>query len=209
MSQARRYILQTLSEAEQAAFEERLFADASVLEELEIEETELLDLYVAGHLSAVERRAWESYAAARPGLKQREWFARALARRTTPTAQSWWKSAALAATLLVGIWWVGSAGRPATEGPLAVVLTPGVLRATEAAQLVQIGPAVKELSVDFKNPEAVRGRIRDIDTGKLVWEGALRNGVGRMPAFGAGDFVATLENAAGEEIADYAFRVTR
>jgi anti-sigma-K factor RskA len=209
VSQARRYILQTLSASEQEAFEERLFQDAAVLAELEAEETELLDLYVAGQLREAERQAWESYAAARPGIKHRERFARALASRMTPPAHSWWKAAALAATLLIGFWWVATVGRPPAEAPLAVVLTSGIVRGSEAAQLIQIGATVKELSVDFKNLEAVRGRIREVDTGKVVWEGPVRNGVSRMATLGVGDFVATLENATGEEIADYSFRVTR
>jgi anti-sigma factor RsiW len=202
VSEIRRYLLGQLSEAEREAVEARLFGDAEFLELVEAEEEELLDLYVAGRLTAAERAGWESYRAARPDLVRREGFARALRRRFARGVMWWRWAAAVAALLVVGWLWL----QPERGTVMAVALTAGTLRGTDTAQVVRIGPGVKELALEFGNREAVRWKLRPVDGGEVA-TGELQSGVARVPRLGPGDYVATVSDAQGEELADYVFRV--
>ncbi len=202
MSEIRRYLLGQLDEREREAVEARLFAEAEFLELVEAEEEELLDQYVAGRLTAEERKAWESYRAARRDLVRREPFARALRKRLRRGVEWWRWAAAVAALLVAGWFWF----QPARENVMAVALTAGTLRGSEAAQVVRIAPGVTGLAVDFGNREAVRWQLRAVDGGQVA-AGELRGGVARVPLLPPGDYVATVSDARGEELADYVFRV--
>jgi hypothetical protein len=202
VSEIRRYLLGQLDAAEREAVEARLFGDAEFLELVEAEEEELIDQYVAGRLTAEERQAWESYRAARPDLVRREPFARALRQRQR-RGVTWWRwVAAVAALVVLGWFWM----QPPRETILAVTLTAGTLRGSENAQVVRIGAAVTALAVDFGNREAVRWQLRAVDGGPVA-AGELRDGVARLPRLAPGDYVATVADAKGEELADYVFRV--
>lgn len=61
MGMMRRYLLGALPEAEQAALEERFFADAAALEEIWATEHQLVDDYVRGRLGRAEREQFEQY----------------------------------------------------------------------------------------------------------------------------------------------------
>lgn len=190
--------------------EERLFGEAGYLEQMGAEEDELIDAYVAGRLRGAEKRGWEAYREARPEVVRREAFARALRERfrgEEVRGVAWWRWAAVMAVLVMGVFW---GTRP--EGGVVtqdVRLTAGTLRSSEGAQVVRVREGVGELRVDFGNVEAVRGRVRGVDTGREVWAGALERGVGRMAVPGTGDYVATVMDGKGEELADYTFRVER
>jgi anti-sigma factor RsiW len=202
VSEIRRYLLGQLDAAEREAVEARLFGDTEFLELVEAEEEELLDQYVAGRLTAKERQAWESYRAVRPDLMRREPFARALRQRLR-RGVAWWRwVAAVAALVVVGWFWM----QPPRETILAVTLTAGTLRGSENAQVVRIGGAVTALAVNFGNREAVRWQLRAVDGGPVA-AGELRDGVARVPRLAPGDYVATVADAKGEELADYVFRV--
>ena len=205
MSEIRRYLLGQLGEREKEAVEARLFGDGQYLELVEAEEEELIDAYVAGRLGSGERRAWEAYRKARPEVARREEFARALRGRFGRAKRPllWWRWAAAVAVLVIGVF----LGWP--EPGMDVKLEAGTLRGAETAQVVRIGSGVKKLRVDFGNGGAVRGRIRMVDTGQDVWTGELAKGVGVVPALAAGDYVGTVMDEAGEELADYGFRVER
>lgn len=57
----RRYLLGTVDEDRRTQVEERILSEPSVYEELLVVEEELIDQYVAGHLSAVEQRQFEGH----------------------------------------------------------------------------------------------------------------------------------------------------
>jgi TonB family protein len=60
-SQTRKYLLGQLSEEQQSRVEECLFTDAEFLEEVELAEDDLIEAYVCGKLSSVERRQFETH----------------------------------------------------------------------------------------------------------------------------------------------------
>ena len=57
----REFLLGTLDRDHKTQFEERILTEPSVYEELLIDEEELIDQYVTGELSAVEREQFESH----------------------------------------------------------------------------------------------------------------------------------------------------
>ena len=70
------YLQGTLSDEERSRLEERYFSDDAEFEEIEIAEEELIDRYVRGELSEVERNQFETTLAASPRLTERVEFAR-------------------------------------------------------------------------------------------------------------------------------------
>jgi anti-sigma-K factor RskA len=205
VSEIRRYLLGQLGDRDREAVEERLFADDTFALLVEAEEDELIDAYVSGRLRSGERRAWEAYREARPDVVRREAFARALQKRFEVGRRPviGWQIAAAAAVLLIGLF----VGLP--ERGMDVRLEAGTLRGSEAAQVVRIGSGVKKLRVNFGNGTAVRGTIVAVDTGRAVWSGPIVKGVAEVPALAAGDYVGTVMDEKGEELADYGFRVER
>ena len=57
----RNYLLGTLAEDRQTQFEERILSEPSVYEELLVTEEELIEQYVAGDLSEIEQRQFETH----------------------------------------------------------------------------------------------------------------------------------------------------
>src|SRR5215467_15912543 len=55
-----RYLLGQLPEAEQEAFEERLFSDEDCVDQLSVVEMELIDDYLQGRMSATRRKEFEN-----------------------------------------------------------------------------------------------------------------------------------------------------
>lgn len=207
VDEIRRYLLGQLGEGDRTAMEERLFLEAGGLEQVEAVEDELIDAYLAGELRGAEKRAWEAYREARPEVARREVFAGALRerfRRESPGFR--WQWVAAFAVLVMGLFW---GMRPEQIVHQDVRLTAGTLRGAEGPQVVRVGAGVTELLVDFGNSEAVRVRVRGVDSGREAWAGAVERGGAKMPVFAAGDYVATVMDRAGEELADYSFRVER
>jgi hypothetical protein len=76
-----RYLLGELSEQEQAALEERYFSDPQVFNEVLKVESELVDAYARGQLSAEMRERFEQSYLKHPARRNRVEFARALTTR--------------------------------------------------------------------------------------------------------------------------------
>lgn len=77
----RRYVLGELSDDERVAIEQRYFSDQHVFDQLVRIETELVDDYVRGRLSATNRSSFERSYLQNPDRVQRVKFAAALATR--------------------------------------------------------------------------------------------------------------------------------
>jgi hypothetical protein len=102
------YLLGNLPEEEQVRIEDRAFSDREYLEDIQVVESDLIDAYARGELSARERQQFESRFLASRERQQKVEFARALAKvasdltvtheevageanRARPTSP-WWKS---------------------------------------------------------------------------------------------------------------------
>jgi hypothetical protein len=85
----RRYLLGDLPEEGRARLEDRYSADAEVFEELLATENDLIDSYVRGELTEVERQQFEAEYFKSPQRRERVEFARALslATQTNPVQQ--------------------------------------------------------------------------------------------------------------------------
>lgn len=100
--EAKRYFFGELSEAEQAALEERFFMDAEFSEWLDEAETDLIDSYVRGELSATEKMKFEekflvserrrARVKAASALFENEKLAQTVAASSTATKISFWES---------------------------------------------------------------------------------------------------------------------
>ncbi|HWQ31588.1 MAG TPA: hypothetical protein VNQ79_01800 [Blastocatellia bacterium] len=77
-----RYLLGEMSEAEQSAFEKDYLTDDQVFAELQMIETELIDLYVREELNAADSARFEQHYLNSPERRQRVEFARALQKTT-------------------------------------------------------------------------------------------------------------------------------
>lgn len=161
----RPYLLGLIQQNEQPQIEERLLTDNEFYEELLIAEDELIDEYLAGKLSASDRRNFEAHFLITPEREQKVRFGRALkkyaadkARQSAPTPQ-WWSypaaflssrktaaSLAFAAAVLllvVGISWL-AVKNPSQQMPgggasariVTAVLTPGIAR--EGGEITRI-----------------------------------------------------------------------
>lgn len=222
----REYLLGGSPEPRRTEIEERLFTDKAFLDQVEATEDELMDDYASGALSKRERLAWEAYMASHPDSRARLDFSRAAQARFArqPPAHAawgtwwWWIAAPAFAVLLWMV--VPRPGKvPASPPPvmmaaITVPLRPGIARsAAEAAQVVALPAGPVLLRLDFQNAgdTAVRAEIREVG-GAAIWSGPLAKGIaevdGKLFRDGA-DYVATLSDASGEELADYGFRVSR
>lgn len=81
-----RYLLGELSEAEQAALEERYFADPRLFDEVTDAENALVDDYARDRLAPETRRRFEQHYLAHPQRRERAKFAEALATRLDQAA---------------------------------------------------------------------------------------------------------------------------
>jgi hypothetical protein len=75
-----RYLLGDLPEETQVRIEDRAFSDPAYLQAIEAVEADLIDDYVHGHLTAVERRQFEDRFLASPERRKKVEFSKALAR---------------------------------------------------------------------------------------------------------------------------------
>jgi hypothetical protein len=74
----RKYLLGSISQAEQEKLEERLMTEDDVFTQVLVHEDELIEEYLGGSLSALEREAFERHFLAAPERRQKLGFARAL-----------------------------------------------------------------------------------------------------------------------------------
>lgn len=216
-SQLRQYLLGALDETSRVAMEDRLFKDPALLELAEAVETDLMDEAAAGTLTPVDRAAWERYLAAHPESQRRLAFARTLRARQranlhvfVPRRHWYAAEAVLAAALAIAFWNV----RPMEEAVVhTAALSPGTFRSTDEGHTVRIPPEATVVRIEWRGPQtgAVKIVVRSGNNCEPVWTGAIQSGRSDLPAgaLPAGDYEATTLNAAGEETADYTFRVTR
>lgn len=228
----RRFLLGELPEEEREAIERGFFPDAQLFELLKCVEDELIDEYARGVLKGDERKRWEEVLCADGQARFRVRFAGVLSRRLGP-GTSWvsrWQSwpvmvrilapVAVAVLLLIGFVSfrnkqsgkeVVTGDRKAPEAVFAFALAPGTVRGAEGQQVVVVPPSAGVLRITFQSAgEASTVEIRNVDSGaKASFD--LRGGVVEAEAgrFAAGDYVATLFNDLGEELADYSFRIRR
>jgi hypothetical protein len=115
----RQYLLGQLTDDSQQKIEERLLTEADFFEELEVQEDELIDEYLAGKLTIEEQGWFEKHFLATTERDQKLRFARALNRyvtasahqdisRTVPFSSSFWNNQnwalrAIAAVVVIGI----------------------------------------------------------------------------------------------------------
>lgn len=93
-----RYLLGELPDREQETLEQRFFVDSDTFNQVESAEEDLIDLYVAGRLSARDHARFESYyLAGNEDRKRKVQFARSLrryvsARPPQPEREPWWRA---------------------------------------------------------------------------------------------------------------------
>jgi hypothetical protein len=157
LEELRLWLLGLLPEQESRSFEERLITDSELYEEVFIAEEELIDDYIAGRLSADERKAFESYFMNSPERQEQFRIANALrvyigdakvtkVNRRWPFAAMSLAAAAVVVAALVWIW-PGSTGKSYN-----VVLTPGgpTREGGIAQQQITIPPDTDTLELDLK-----------------------------------------------------------
>jgi hypothetical protein len=160
----RPYLLGLIQQNDQPQIEERLLVDNEFYEELLIAEDELIDEYLAGDLSLLERRNFEEHFLQTPEREQKVRFGRALKKYTADKARQkvltrqWWSypaaflssrnavaSLALATAALVfvvGVWLAAknpaqqTPAGPATASIVTAVLIPGASR--EGGEITRI-----------------------------------------------------------------------
>jgi hypothetical protein len=84
----RQYLLDELSEEEQAKVQDRLLCDRQFFDRLVVEENELMDDYLRGALTRQREEKFESYFLASPERRQKLRFAKALKKRISEEALS-------------------------------------------------------------------------------------------------------------------------
>lgn len=135
------YLLGDLSEQEKVRLEQQYFDDDDFFEQLLVVEGDLIDGYVRGELSGLERERFETHVLASPRQRQRVEIARALVEYATesPVAASpaeerrkpvvWWRS------LLDGLGAKNRAMAPAFAAAVLVILVGGWLFVIETVRL--------------------------------------------------------------------------
>lgn len=160
LEELRLWLLGLLPEQESRSFEERLITDSELYEEVFIVEEELIDDYIAGRLSAGERKAFESYFMNSPERQEQFRIANALRvyigdakvteeKRRWPFATISLVAAAVVIAALVGIVPMFQSG---TAKPYNVVLTPGgqTREGGTEQQRITIPPDADTLELDLK-----------------------------------------------------------
>jgi len=157
LGELRLWLLGLLPEQESRSFEERLITDSELYEELFIVEEELIDDYIAGRLSADERKAFESYFMNSPERQEQFRIANALRvyigdAKVTDVKRRWpfaAMSLAAAAVVIAALVWIG----PGSTGKsYNAVLTPGgpTREGGTEQQQITIPPDTDTLELDLK-----------------------------------------------------------
>ena len=164
LEEVRLWLLGLLPEQDSRSLEERLITDSGLYEEVFILEEELIDDYIAGRLSADERKAFESYFMNSPERQEQFRIANALrvyigdAKETESSAEvkRRWPFAAIslaaAALVIVALVWLAVSLKPGGAGKsLSVVLTPGgQTREGGTVQRITIPPDTDTLELDLR-----------------------------------------------------------
>jgi hypothetical protein len=159
VAEVRPWLLGLLPEQESRSLEERLITDSGLYEEVFIVEEELIDDYIAGRLSADERKAFESYFMNSAERQEQYRIANALrvyiadAKKSKKEERRRWPYAAMslaaAALVIAALVWLqpGRIGKSYT-----VVLTPGgpTRDSGPAPQRITIPPDTDTLELELK-----------------------------------------------------------
>jgi hypothetical protein len=153
--EARRYLLGHLSDEASQALERAYFADPTRVDEVAAAESELVDAYVAGALSAADRDAFESHYLASPVHRDRVETARLLLRarplrgtaprRVAAVRVAWLAAAAVLAGL--ALWWSRPPGPPGPSASVASGPSPEPAATASAPPPPATVPGVPKRSV--------------------------------------------------------------
>jgi hypothetical protein len=159
-AEVRPWLLGLLPEQESRSLEERMITDSGLYEEVFIVEEELIDDYIAGRLSADERKAFESYFMNSAERQEQFRIANALRvyigdtkeiRSSTEVRRRWpfaAMSLAAAALVIAALVWLQPGGFGKSY---SVVLTPGgPTRDSGTVQQITIPPDTDTLELDLK-----------------------------------------------------------
>jgi hypothetical protein len=116
-----RYLLGEMSEGEQMALEEKYFGDASLFEQLQDAEDELIHRYVNNELPAPQRRLFEQHLLARPWKRDKVKLAQAL-KIYVAKAQGPQRAATAAFNEKIISWLRSFTLKPALAWPFAVAM---------------------------------------------------------------------------------------
>jgi hypothetical protein len=151
------WLLGLLPEQESRSFEERLVTDSELYQEVFIVEEELIDDYIAGRLSADERKAFESYFMNSPERQEQFRIANALRvyisdAKVTEVKRRWpfaAMSLAAAALVIAALVWLQPGG---IGKSYSVALTPGgpTRDGSTVPQRITIPPDTDTLELDLK-----------------------------------------------------------
>ena len=164
LEELRLWLLGLLPEQDSRSLEELLITDSELYEEVLIVEEELIDEYIAGRLSADERKAFESYFMNSPERQEQFRIANALrvyigetkeTESSTEVKRRWPLAAmslAAAALVIVALVWLAVSLKPGGTGKsLSIVLTPGgQTREGGTVQQITIPPDTDTLELDLK-----------------------------------------------------------
>jgi hypothetical protein len=232
-----KYLLGQAGLEESSSFEERLITEKDFYDELTIAEDELIDQYLDGDLTGVEREQFESHFLFSPERRQKVRFGSALlktaARNDAPVPVHLFQPRtilpyALLVLLLifgVGVWAIWSSqSNVRLAGKTAVVtLLPGATRADQPINKVSNSADVGtiQLRLALANPqESYRVKVMNGDEaevwsgdGRLQSEGNQNFIVADVPAqlLPTGDYRALLSrklpDGSFEEASSYSFRI--
>ncbi|BDC50768.1 hypothetical protein F183_A30840 [Bryobacterales bacterium F-183] len=219
-SKLRAYLLGQLSGDDRDMLEEKLFADPGMQSLVESVEHDLYDDFASGALSPSDRGAWRQYMASHPDSAVRLRTARALQQRAAKSGRtppvSWIvAAAAIAAALLVAFFYFTPKPKPVYYASAS--LEPGTLRSGDSnatrIQWLDLPAEATGAQIELRNVpnDATQAFLRQVDSGQVVWRGPISLSVVLVPAtaFQPGDYVLTITDAGGAEIADYSFRVRK
>jgi hypothetical protein len=231
------YLLGQAGPEESSSFEERLITEKDFYDELTIAEDELIDQYLDGELTDVEREQFERYFLSSDERKQKVRFGSALlktaAGNDSPVPVHLFQPrailpyAVLALLLIVGVgsWviWSSQSNVRLTGKTVSITLLPGTTRADQPVNKVSNSADVGtiQLRLALANPqETYRVKVMNFDEAE-VWtgddhlqtEGNQSFVVADVPAhlLPTGDYQAILSrklpDGSFEEASSYSFRV--
>jgi hypothetical protein len=162
VAEVRPWLLGLLPEQESRSLEERLITDSGLYEEVFIVEEELIDDYIAGRLSADERKAFESYFMNSAERQEQYRIANALrvyiadAKKSKTEERRRWPFGAIAlaaaAVVIVALVGVVPMFQSGTGKSYTVALTPGgpTRDSGPAPQRITIPPDTDTLELELK-----------------------------------------------------------
>jgi len=208
---------------EREEIEQQCMDDPAFLERLEAIESELIEEYLEGGLTAEERRAFESQYMRNPERRRKVDLAKALNRRLEPSqrrsAPAWVGRLALASVALIAV--AASLLYYSVRPAAPFVLVPGGVERSgqETGQVIapsRMAPAV-EIHLDLNGTANVavdRASLRTVEEETPVWVEKIRQPANRSfldlviqnSVLEDRDYILTLESG-NNAVLSYSFRV--